>query len=381
MRDDIHPEELLVRDARRVFSEAEEADLRVHLARCPGCALQVSLRADVDAALAPTDVDYDVGARAVERLLSSRSWISVKPSRIQSVAAPEAVWERVPFSRLPFPRLPFVARVAAVLLMLLGTGVGASALVLGTHGRLWGKVAPAEAPVSAERPHGVLSPRRGKVAVASPENEAAIVVAAPAPLPDPLPAARGEGVQILERAPVVLRRDKREALPNAAPPVEAAELPALALPAAPPAEPAAPATLEATATSAPSESAADLFGAAESARREGHAREALRLYERLEAAFAGSREGMTALVFLGQMLLDDLGAPTEAEESFERYLLEQPNGALAEEARVGRAQALWRLGRASEEAAAWNELLVRHPRSLHAALARGRLAALAKHGD
>ena len=136
MLDDIPPEELLV--TTRVLSDLEEqADLRAHLARCPGCAMQATLRGDVAPALVPTDVDYEIGARAVAQVLASQRW-----------ATPSA---RVLRGRAPArPRL--ATRAAVMLLVVLGSGVAAAALVLGTRGRLWGTPAPATvAPATAAR--------------------------------------------------------------------------------------------------------------------------------------------------------------------------------------------------------------------------------------
>jgi hypothetical protein len=109
--------------------------------------------------------------------------------------------------------------------------------------------------------------------------------------------------------------------------------------------------------------------------------DAERLYAQLSAAYPGTREEVIARVLRGQALLDNLGRPGDALTSFDAYLRDQPNGALAEQARAGRAQALWLLGREGEEAAAWRDLLAAHPRSLHAALARSRLAALSRAGE
>ncbi len=68
--------------------------------------------------------------------------------------------------------------------------------------------------------------------------------------------------------------------------------------------------------------------------------------------------------------------PAAALKWFQRYLAGEPTGALAEEARLGRAQALRASGLRDEERAAWDELLRRHPSSVHAGAARARLAAL-----
>ena len=356
MFDDIHPEELLV--TRRVLTDDEQADLRAHLARCPGCALQVALRADVARALVPTDVDYEIGARSVTRVLASARW-----------APPPA---RVLASRARAPRAPFAAR-AAVLVVVLGTGVAASALVLGTRGRLWNVAATTNAAEGATPASRRSRPRSLAERAEPPHAEARADLAPPVVAPATPPPA------IVAPAPRA-RRPRATFEPEREPVAPSAAL-APPTPAAPPVAPMTRPTDEAAATPPPVEHASNVFAAAERARRDGDPIEAERLYGRLAADFSGSREELIARVLRGQTLLDNLGHPGEALASFERYLRDQPNGALAEEARAGRAQALWHLDRPAEEAAAWNELLSLHPRSLHAALARSRLAALTKPSE
>src|SRR6185369_171447 len=103
---------------------------------------------------------------------------------------------------------------------------------------------------------------------------------------------------------------------------------------------------------------------------------ASRLYGELARSFPGTREDIVARALHGQLLLDRLGRPARALALFEAYLNAEPAGTLAEEARLGRARSLERLGRPSEERSAWFELLRAHPRSIHAAAARARLASL-----
>jgi hypothetical protein len=332
---ELHPEELLVKASRRALDATEDADLRAHLARCPACAIQVELRGEIDGALAPTALDYEIGARAVERLFASRE---LDPAR-----APAR--ERGP-RRIP----PLATRVALGLALLLGTSVAASALVLGTRGRLW-DVAEREAP---REPVG----HARRASRARPEESGAEPLAdAPAA---PAPAKPTPAVAPLAPAP-----------PAVAP---------VALLARPQSPRRAVAPRERLATDdvhSRDESAAALFGAAESARGQGDFAEARRLYAQLASRFHGTREELSARVLGGQMMLDDLDEPAAALRSFERYLRDEPNGTLAEEALLGRAQALRRLGRADTEAAAWSDLLARYPRSVHAELARERLAALA----
>ena len=158
-----------------------------------------------------------------------------------------------------------------------------------------------------------------------------------------------------------------------APPVaeepSALDPPEVAPPSPEPEQPAKAAPLEIT-------SAAEAFSRANLARREGKVKEAVRLYRTLQERFAGSSEELVSRVALGRLLLDRLGDSRGALVQFNSYLASPGSGALREEAMVGRALALARLGRAAEERAAWSALLAAWPKSAHAKHARARLAEL-----
>ncbi len=118
---------------------------------------------------------------------------------------------------------------------------------------------------------------------------------------------------------------------------------------------------------------AETFKKANQARRNGHHAEAVRLYRRLLRKEGGSSRAQIARMSLGDLLLTKFGDSRGALRQFDAYLKRQPRGSLAEEAVVGRARALSRLGRQKEERAAWRLLLRRYPDSLHAARAIQRL--------
>ncbi|MBK7582977.1 MAG: tetratricopeptide repeat protein [Myxococcales bacterium] len=157
---------------------------------------------------------------------------------------------------------------------------------------------------------------------------------------------------------------------------ESAPAPATAAPSASPESSSEPSpVLPAPSSSAGAPpSAASLFSRANQARRDRHDADAIRLYRELQRRYPDSREASASRVTLGQLLLDRT-APSEALGEFERYLEKSP-GEVSEEALAGRARALGKLGRASEERAAWQTLLQRYPSSLHAAEAKRRLAAI-----
>jgi hypothetical protein len=123
-------------------------------------------------------------------------------------------------------------------------------------------------------------------------------------------------------------------------------------------------------------SASELFSKANQARREGKPKEAVRLYRSLQERFAGSSEELVSRVALGRLLLDRLGDSRGALVQFNSYLASPGGGVLREEAMVGRALALGRLGRGPEERAAWRGLLETFPKSAHEKRARARLGQL-----
>ena len=184
------------------------------------------------------------------------------------------------------------------------------------------------------------------------------------PEPEPAPTA------VEEAEPPPARRGRRaraEAIEEAV--EEPVEEPALEAPVEEPAvqeaepEPARPAR-------APS--AEELLAAANRARREHRYPVAVRLYRRLQSAHPRSREAALSHVTLGRLLLDGTHDPRGALREFDRYLAQGRHRVLDEEARVGRALALMRLGRRTEEQRAWRELLAHHPDTLHAERARSR---------
>jgi tetratricopeptide (TPR) repeat protein len=116
-----------------------------------------------------------------------------------------------------------------------------------------------------------------------------------------------------------------------------------------------------------------LFAKANVAQRDGAASDAARLYTELERSFPGAPEELVARVLLGRLLLDRLDDARAALAQFDSYLANPDHDALGEEALIGRALALERLGRHGEERSAWEVLLGAYPRSSYAEPARTRL--------
>jgi len=122
-------------------------------------------------------------------------------------------------------------------------------------------------------------------------------------------------------------------------------------------------------------SAAVLFAQALALRSEGKVDAAIAAHLRLQRLYPAARETRVSFALAGRLLLER-GSSEQALAQFNQYLA-QP-GDIAEEALVGRATALGRLGRSATEAAAWRDVLERHPGSIYAAHAKKRLSALAE---
>lgn len=121
-------------------------------------------------------------------------------------------------------------------------------------------------------------------------------------------------------------------------------------------------------------SAAELFREANAKRRVDDLRSASALYAELQARFPGTHEARVSHVSLGKLQLA-AGRAREADRQFRRYLA-AGGGHLNEEALVGRAEALSRLGETDEERRVWQRLQASHPASVYRARAHERLEAL-----
>jgi TolA-binding protein len=121
-------------------------------------------------------------------------------------------------------------------------------------------------------------------------------------------------------------------------------------------------------------SAAVLFAQAVSLRKEGKVDASIAAHLRLQRLYPAARETRLSFAFVGRLLLER-GSPEQALAQFNVYLARP--GDVEEEALVGRATALAKLGRSTAEVAAWREVLDHHPESVYAARARKRLAELA----
>jgi len=122
---------------------------------------------------------------------------------------------------------------------------------------------------------------------------------------------------------------------------------------------------------------AELFAAANAARRAGDLRDAISRYGALDRRYPASPEAGVARVSAGDLLLR-LGEPAAALEQFDGYLGAHGSEPLGPEALFGRARCLRALGRTAEERAAWEELSRRFPGSVYEPSGRRRLEELGR---
>lgn len=226
--------------------------------------------------------------------------------------------------------------------------------------------------------------------VASPRTRVAVLLAAAVLVVSGIAGAGWSGVRHLfaVSAPAVVEVASVVETSSAPPPRPIAPRATVAPPPAP--EPTASASAEAPAVTTPpvahapapvqsaappprERTASSVFADANLALRRGEYAQAIALYDEVETTFAGSAEATTTEAILGRLALDR-GDAAGALRHFDAYLA-RGGGGLREEAMVGRATALGRLGRTGEEKVAWTALLAAYPSSAHAAHARARLEA------
>jgi len=334
---ELHPDELLSREASSTLTATERADLSAHLARCPACALERTVRLEAARVRVPSDLDHAIAARVVGRLLAD-------PGREIGPVKRGGAWHRP------------LAYAAIALVLLSGTAVAGAALVVQIRQREATRVASESRRAPPVRPapkrhRAMAAPaERGTVEEGGASVEGAVDV-------EPSVEASAIGAQpssVVMAPPVVARREASGGRPVTVNHHHASVGRG---------DGARP-------------DAATLLGQAEESESAGRLAGASRLYGELARSFPGTREEIVARALHGQLLLDRMGNPARALALFEAYLNAQPTGTLAEEARLGRARSLQRLGRSSEERSAWLDLLRAHPRSVHAPAARARLTAL-----
>jgi TolA-binding protein len=313
---DVHPEDLLDREQLGLLSADEQRRLDAHATQCAACALVRSAAVDFAHERAPVAGDESMTERIVAAAMGS-PLASFRPPPPPSSGYVSS-----------HPRRKRRAWAVAGVVMFAATGATASFWSV-RHvfiQRLLFSPAPGAPTTVGET--------RGRAAAPSPPP---LSPPMPNPIEPPAPAAKEEAP-----TPTALRE-----APASARPKPEAEIPA--------------------------QSADEVLTAANEARRRGDSAQAMKLYRQLQQQFPGSRQETTSRMLLGRLLLDRGEDPSQALSLFTRYLDASPSGTLAEEARLGRAQSLQRLGRPAEERQAWQQLLSAHPNSIHAERAKKRL--------
>jgi TolA-binding protein len=333
---DLHPEDLLERERTAELSPAERDRLKTHLAVCAACRFERAVVRDIERATRPRPSDAAMLARGIDKAhararlqmhvdVSGDGCAHREATRVDGGA--DALGGRPAPTRdvsrsSPAPLRARSRRAIAVIALVAAAAIAAIAIALG---------------------------RRAGPRPAS-DGSASQAASAIAMLPG------GESDRFVRTAPEGL-----------------AESPATEL-----ASPFGSSSAVAGAGSAsprppPEPTAAELFTQANETRRQGSAAEAARLYRQLLQRHPATREAAASRVALGRLLLDRLGDAAGALSLFDQYLASNGGGTLAEEAALGRAVALMKLGRTADERAAWMTFLERYPHSIHAERARGRL--------
>jgi TolA-binding protein len=323
---DLHPEDLLERDAIGELDESERARLDSHLARCSTCRFERQLRADFTDELAGDDLQPGPLALIAEVAESgpslARDASSVRVSGDDMSAPPPRVLAR-PRSRRTARAVWLLAAASLVLI------AGGAAAALGEQ--RWARMTAAP-------------------------QAAATVPADVGPV-----AARANGRRLPVPAPATLASE--------------VEVPAdVAVNAAVDSSPAQPIVRARTARTEGQVVAetgpAQLFDAETTARRHGDYSRVYEIHRELGSRFGRSREAQVSRATVGHLLLDR-GDPAGALTNFDAYL-STGSGNLGEEAMIGRATALERLGRTQEASLAWRALVVAFPDTPYAAHAKAR---------
>jgi TolA-binding protein len=323
---DLHPEDLLDKDALGTLEEGERVRLEAHVSHCSACRFERQLRADF-----ALDLDSDAPSERLANLGTLP--IELLPDRPDAASAAKKDESRAVLRPVRRRKTGFVWLFAAAVLL-----VGGAAAAMSDLGhRSWTHFMGIDAPASrvSPAPEGT----RPKVHAAGPLTPPAPPASPAAPEPTTAP-------QPIEGAPLKPATHAARPAPVAAAPVHTI-------------------------------GAAELFDNATDARRRGDYAHVLDADRELEGRFPTSREAQVLRAVVGRVLLDH-GDSAAALKRFDAYLA-GGGGDLAEDAMVGRATALDRLGRTDEAAQAWSTLLATYPTTPYATHAKARLATLNGH--
>ncbi|MBK8217147.1 MAG: zf-HC2 domain-containing protein [Myxococcales bacterium] len=372
----LHPEDLIDKEARGDITEDELVRLEAHVAICSACRAERLMRADFEdeggdrisftnlvegalGALAAPPVD---GTKAPEpadvKQEPPGSPELAPPKRRTAVVVAPRPWKRVAIllaaAFVLFATVAYASEGGRALARKVSSMLGAESE---TREKVPSPVTPASLPAVA--PAALPSKTELPTAVDSPTEPS---VASPPVPPAPIVArAVVEPGKVSHMAPSEHAASTGIERPSMLPSSSAGDVTPLAVP--PPSPPAEPEIDAATA-----------FGHANALRHRGDRQGALAAYGDLVARFPKSREAATAQALRGRILLEEREA-VRALSAFDAYLA-TGRGELREEAMAGRARAYAMLGRADGERAAWEALLSAYPHGPSSEHARLRVGAL-----
>ncbi len=400
---DVHPEDLLDREARGVLSDNQRVLLSAHLAHCESCRMERLMRADFAAEagrMNGADMQSFV-LGALQRAASDE--VAVGASLMSAPALPAR------------RRLSAMLALAGVLLVAAGAAASQSAWVQRVARVAFGEASIEQPRVALDKP-AKRAEKSEKVevppAVGSSVSARSSSAAAAAQPVSPSWTSRGAQAHDDERIPGLtasepprgLEKPSRAGLAAASARtlentyrparrtaritnVKVAKQPLAALRAAHQRELARAAAAQPAAQPEPQVSAlppapdparlaqlaaaAALFEQANRARRGGKIGDAAVLYGNLQRDFATTPEARLSYALSARMWLD-AGEASLALAGFERYLASDERG-LREEAMTGRALALSKLGRNAAADLAFADLLKAFPYSSYAPLVKKRL--------
>ena len=351
------PDDLLVRGRRQQVSQLERRVLDAHLGQCASCRAASALAALFDAVPETLPEDGEllgrVSSRATRKQPIARSWtraVAVAAAVVLCTGGVAVAWVAV-------GRRVIEARPAEQAAM-----APPARARLSHPAPVSSREIPALAPPVEAAPAAPASPEIAPPVVARKRPEPPRSVAVPAPSIELQPTAPGESWA------EPLAADRMSAAATRAETIEPAA------PRSPSQFLALPEPRREDSRYAPPD-ARSLFAEANAVRRAGELGRAVGLYQRLRRDFPGSAQALLASVSAGELLLR-LGDPAGAVAAYDSYLEHASGGALTEEALLGRARCLARLGRNAEEQQTWEDLVHRFPRSAYQPAAVKRLGEL-----
>jgi TolA-binding protein len=338
---ELHPEELLDREARGELTPSERIRLDSHLEKCVACRFEREARADFAGELEGEDRISKVPL-LVEGAIKESPSVAPKP-------VPEEKRE------LPSPRRRATGKRALVFFAAAAVMLAGVAAASSWSGRIW---QPAPKQIETTTPATTTTTRvehAPKPALPKPA-EADDPVSVPVPVPETTSATP----PLKPATPAITPARPMATAPAITTASTTTSTTGTALP-----------TATASAPPTAAETSATIFDEANAARRRGDHARAITLYRDLQDRYPNTTEARVSRVALARLQLDEDDAKG-ALSGFDAYL--RTGGAeLREEAMAGRALALGKLGRTDEEARAWSALLDAYPHTPYAARARAKL--------